>query len=154
LIGGFVQSYRPIPILLVEDNADDIEITRGAFRKSLVANELSVVRDGEEALEYLFHEGRYAEPGEARLPDLVLLDLNLPRINGIEVLQRIRAADHLAALPVIMLTSSQREEDIIASYRFGSNTYISKPVQFADFLKALEILGEYWIVLAKLPKAA
>ena len=88
------------------------------------------------------------------MPDLVLLDLNLPRINGLEVLQRIRSEDKFSALPVIMLTASQREEDIVASYKSGSNTYISKPVQFADFLSALEILGEYWIVVATLPKAA
>lgn len=149
-----MQQFSPIQILLVEDNPDDVQITRRAFHKLRMANDLSVVRDGEEALEFLFQEGRYAASSGARLPDLVLLDLNLPRLNGIEVLQRIRANESLAALPVIMLTSSQREEDILTSYKLGSNTYITKPVQFADFLKALETLGEYWIVVAKLPKAA
>ena len=149
-----MHQYRPIHILLVEDNPDDVEITRRAFSKSRVANELQVVRDGEEALEYLFRQGRYSDQTARHLPDLVLLDLNLPRVNGLEVLQRIRAHGSLSAVPVIMLTSSQREEDIIASYKSGSNTFISKPVVFADFLRALETLGEYWIVVAQLPKVA
>jgi two-component system response regulator len=149
-----MQQYRPIQILLVEDNADDIEITRRAFRKSRVANELSVARDGEEALEYLLGHGRYAGPKRPRIPDLVLLDINLPRVNGLEVLRRIRSSSEFSALPIIMLTSSQREEDVVTAYASGSNTYIPKPVQFDSFLRALEILGEYWIVLARLPQAA
>ena len=149
-----MNQFNPIHILLVEDNPDDIQITRRAFNKSRIANELHVVRDGEEALEYLLRSGRYAGQADLHTPDLVLLDLNLPRLNGMEVLQRIRSTDALAAIPVIMLTSSQREEDIFESYKSGSNTFISKPVEFSAFLRALEILGEYWIVVATLPKVA
>lgn len=144
--------YRALNILLVEDNADDIQITRRGFSKSSVANQLTVVRDGEEALEYLFHNGRYAGPGISLVPDIVLLDLNLPRLNGIEVLQRIRSTERLQVLPVIMLTSSQREEDIMESYKSGSNTFITKPVQFSAFVQALKTIGEYWTDLARLPR--
>lgn len=145
-----MDSYKPVKILLVEDNPDDVLITQRALAKSRVANELHVVRDGQEALEFLFAPG-----GDAvTRPDLILLDLNLPRVNGIEVLEQIRQSEDLAVIPVIMLTASDREEDIVRSYRLGSNTYIQKPVEFAKFLHALEVLGQYWIVIAKLPSAA
>jgi CheY-like chemotaxis protein len=145
-----VDSYKPVKILLVEDNPDDVLITQRALAKSRVANELHVVRDGQEALEFLFGAG-----GDAvSRPDLILLDLNLPRVNGIEVLEQIRQSEDLAVIPVIMLTASDREEDIVRSYRLGSNTYIQKPVEFAKFLHALDVLGQYWIVIAKLPSAA
>jgi CheY-like chemotaxis protein len=139
-----------VKILLVEDNPDDVLITQRALAKSRVANELHVVRDGQEALEFLFAPGDDA----VTRPDLILLDLNLPRVNGIEVLEQIRQSEDLAVIPVIMLTASDREEDIVRSYRLGSNTYIQKPVEFAKFLHALEVLGQYWIVIAKLPSAA
>jgi DNA-binding response OmpR family regulator len=116
-----------------------------------VANELYVVRDGQEALEYLFHTPD--DPDTPR-PDLILLDVNLPRVNGMEVLEQIRHDDDLAVIPVIMLTASDREEDVVKSYRLGSNTYIQKPVEFAKFLQALDVLGQYWIVIAKLPSVA
>ncbi|HEX5478645.1 MAG TPA: response regulator [Dehalococcoidia bacterium] len=145
-----MDSYKPVKILLVEDNPDDVLITQRALAKSRVANELHVVRDGQEALEFLFAPGDDA----VTRPDLILLDLNLPRVNGIEVLEQIRQSEDLAVIPVIMLTASDREEDIARSYRLGSNTYIQKPVEFAKFLHALEVLGQYWIVIAKLPSAA
>jgi two-component system response regulator len=148
--GGFT----PVQILLVEDNPDDVEITKRAFTKSRVANDLTIVRDGQEALDYLFGRGAYAHRGETQQPDLVLLDVNLPKMNGIEVLEKIRNSRELAILPVVMLTASAREEDIVKSYQLGSNTYIQKPVEFSKFVHALEILSEYWIVVAKLPQKA
>jgi CheY-like chemotaxis protein len=145
-----VENYKPVKILLVEDNPDDVLITRRALAKSRVANELYVVRDGQEALEYLLG----GDEADAPRPDLILLDVNLPRVNGMEVLERIRRDDDLAVIPVIMLTASDREEDVVKSYRLGSNTYIQKPVEFEKFLQALEVLGQYWIVIAKLPSVA
>jgi two-component system response regulator len=145
-----VDNYKPVKILLVEDNPDDVLITRRALAKSRVANELYVVRDGQEALEYLLSQ----DEGDTPRPDLILLDVNLPRVNGMEVLERIRRDDDLAVIPVIMLTASDREDDVVKSYRLGSNTYIQKPVEFEKFLQALDVLGQYWIVIAKLPSVA
>lgn len=145
-----MQSFKPVRILLVEDNPDDVEITQRALAKSRVANELHVVRDGQEALDFLFGKQDAAAPR----PDLILLDVNLPRVTGMEVLQQIRADEGLGMIPVIMLTASDREEDIVKSYRLGSNTYIQKPVEFEKFVQALDVLGRYWIVIAKLPPAA
>jgi DNA-binding response OmpR family regulator len=112
---------------------------------------LHVVRDGQEALDFLFRRNNHSQ---APRPDLILLDVNLPKATGMEVLEQIRADDDLVVIPVIMLTASDREEDIVRSYRLGSNTYIQKPVEFAKFLQALDVLGQYWIVIAKLPPAA
>lgn len=146
-----METYKPVKILLVEDNPDDVLITRRALARSRVANELYVVRDGREALDFL--SARPGDPDAPR-PDLILLDVNLPRVNGMEVLEHVRRDDELAVIPVIMLTASDREEDVVRSYRLGSNTYIQKPVEFAKFLQALDVLGEYWIVIAKLPSVA
>jgi CheY-like chemotaxis protein len=142
-----MRSFKPVQILLVEDNPDDILITQRALKTSRVANELHIARDGQEAIERLFGANRLR-------PDLILLDVNLPRANGMEVLAKIRSDDELGVIPVIMLTASDREEDIVNSYELGSNTYIQKPVEFEKFLHALNVLGEYWIVIAKLPPAA
>lgn len=147
-----MQNFKPVQILLVEDNPDDVAITRRALAKSRVANTLNVVRDGQEALDYLF--GRQGAPAGGPRPDLILLDVNLPRASGMEVLEQIRADAKLGMIPVIMLTASDREEDIVKSYTLGSNTYIQKPVEFDKFLHALDVLGQYWIVIAKLPPAA
>ncbi len=146
-----MQTFKPVQILLVEDNPDDVEITKRALARSRVANDLHVVRDGQEALDFVFQRGASAA---APRPDLILLDVNLPRVNGMEVLQAIRQDDRTTVIPVIMLTASDREEDVVKSYRLGSNTYIQKPVEFAKFLAALDVLGQYWIVIAKLPAAA
>ena len=145
-----MQAFKPVQILLVEDNPDDVEITKRALAKSRVANELHVVRDGQDALDFVFHRGEF---GAAQRPDLILLDVNLPRVNGMEVLQSIRTDERTSVIPVIMLTASDREEDVVKSYKLGSNTYIQKPVEFAKFLTALDVLGQYWIVIAKLPPA-
>ena len=141
---------KMVRILLVEDNPDDVDIARRALKKTLPAHELTVKRDGQEAVDYLIGDGGL-DGGPP--PDLILLDLNLPKVNGIEVLQRIKQDHKASRIPVIMLTASERDEDIAQSYKLGSNTYISKPVQYADFLHAIEVIAEYWLSLAKLPKA-
>lgn len=145
------QRFTPAEILLVEDNPDDVEITLRAFRKVHVDSRVHVVRDGQEALDLLFRKGEHSDRAEVARPDLILLDLNLPKVTGPEVLEKIRASDELSTMPVIVLTVSEREEDIQRSYELGANTYITKPVDFAKFVHATEILGEYWMVIARLP---
>jgi two-component system, response regulator len=132
-------------ILLVEDNPDDEELTRLAFQECKFANELVVARDGQEACDYLFASGKYA--GGTTLPQVILLDLKLPKVDGLEVLRRIRADESTRFLPVVMLTSSKQEQDMIASYTLGVNSYIQKPVDFNQFIDAVRQLGLYWLVL-------
>ncbi len=153
-MGQTMRRFRAIQVLIVEDNPDDVEITRRAFRKSQMASELLVARDGQEVIDLLV-EGR-PDPGMARTPrpDLVLLDINLPKVNGLEVLERIRASERLAAIPVVMLSASDRDEDVLRSYRLGANSYIQKPVSFDRFLETLTVLAEYWFEVATLPRAA
>ncbi|MEO5657479.1 MAG: response regulator [Nitrospiria bacterium] len=142
---------RPVTILLVEDNLQDIEITRRAFAKGRVKNDLIAVRDGEEALDYLYRRGRYQDPGTSPRPGMILLDLNLPKIGGMEVLQQIKKDDDLRTIPVIVLTVSEREQDIVNSYDLGVNTYIQKPVEFESFMRVVNTVHEYWILIATLP---
>ena len=134
-------------ILLVEDNPDDVELTRLAFEEANVANHLVVVRDGAEALDYLFARGRYASRDATALPSIVLLDLNLPKLDGREVLQAIRADAVTRDLPVIVLTTSAEPFDVEASYALGVNSYIQKPVDFEQFVWAVRQVGLYWLVL-------
>jgi len=143
-------ALAPFRILLVEDNPNDIEITRRALEKGQVKNELTIARDGQEAIDLLFG---HAE-ARASLPGLILLDLNLPRVDGREVLSRIKTDPELRRIPVIVLTTSTREEDVVRSYDLGVNTFISKPVRFEDFIKVVTAIQEYWIVIATLPPAA
>lgn len=140
-----------VTILLVEDNLQDIEITRRAFAKGRVKNDVAVVRDGEEALEYLFRRGRYQDPSSSPRPGMILLDLNLPKVGGLEVLQEIKKDQILRSIPVVVLTVSQREQDIVRSYDLGVNTYIQKPVEFDAFLRVVNAIQEYWILIATLP---
>ncbi len=133
-------------ILLVEDNPDDEALTVRALRHHNLANQITVVRDGAEALEFLFSEGAYAKRDLERLPAVVLLDLMLPKIGGLEVLQRLRSDDRTKFLPVVVLTSSDEERDVIDSYKFGANSYVRKPVEFDDFSAAVLQLGLYWIL--------
>ncbi len=135
-------------ILLVEDNLSDIELTKRAFKKSRITNKLVIARDGQEALDYLFVKCR-AEA--SRLPAVVLLDIKLPKIEGIEVLRRIRADEFTRRLPVVILTSSREDQDLVGCYNLGANSYISKPVDFNQFAEAVRQLGLYWLVLNEPP---
>jgi CheY-like chemotaxis protein len=140
-------------ILLVEDNPDDVDLTLRAFKKNNIANEVVVARDGVEALDYLYARGSDAGRDPARMPSVVLLDLKLPRVDGLEVLERIRADDRTKLLPVVILTSSKEEQDLIKGYSLGANSYIHKPVDFEQFMEAVLQLGLYWLVLNEGPPA-
>jgi len=133
-------------ILLVEDNQDDVELTLHAFNESHAANDIVVVRDGVEALEYLFATGAHAGRDRS-LPEVVLLDLKLPKLDGLEVLRRIRGDERTRRLPVVILTSSREEKDVVQSYDLGANSFVRKPVDFVEFLEAARQLGLYWLVL-------
>jgi CheY-like chemotaxis protein len=138
-------------ILLVEDNADDVELTRRAFEKSNIVNRLVVVSDGQEALDYLFAEGAYADRDATTMPNVLLLDLNLPKVTGLQVLRRLRADARTRLLPVVVLTTSKEERDMIDSYNFGANSYVRKPVDFVQFAEAAQHLGLYWLMLNEPP---
>jgi len=138
-------------ILLVEDNPSDIGLTRRALAKSHVANELVVAEDGQDALDYLFGSGQYAGRDVTQLPAVVLLDLKLPRVDGLEVLRRIRTETLTRRMPVVILTSSKEEQDLATSYDLGVNSYIRKPVDFEQFAQAIQTLGLYWLVLNEEP---
>ncbi len=133
-------------ILLVEDNPDDEELTLRALQKSNISNPVTVVRDGVEALDYLFARGPHAGR-DARMPQLVLLDLKLPKLDGLEVLRALRDDPRTKRLPIVILTSSAEEQDILAGYDLGANSYIRKPVDFTQFVEAVRQLGLYWLVL-------
>ena len=134
-------------ILLVEDNPSDVGLTQRALAKSRIANELVVVEDGQEALDYLFGQGPYAGREAGEVPALVLLDLKLPGVDGLEVLRQIRADPRTRRLPVVILTTSKEEQDVAQSYDLGANSYIRKPVDFTQFAQAVAHLGLYWLVL-------
>jgi two-component system, response regulator len=140
-------------ILLVEDNPDDAELTLRAFEKSKLVNKVVIARDGQEALEYLFATGAYAGRGKDEDPQVVLLDLKLPKLDGLNVLRRIRADERTKRVPVVILTSSNEERDLIASYDLGANSFVRKPVDFAEFIEASRHLGLYWLVLNQLPNS-
>src|SRR5579872_5150056 len=134
-------------ILLVEDNPDDEALTLRALKKNNIGNELVVAHDGAEALDYLFAEGQYAERDTQIMPQVILLDLQLPKVGGLEVLRRMRADQRTKRLPVVILTSSNEEQDRINGYDLGANSYVRKPVEFGDFIEAIRNLGLYWLVL-------
>ena len=133
-------------ILLVEDNPDDIELTLRAFRQNNILNTVIIAKDGAEALDYLTATGTYAGRDILDLPVVVLLDLKLPRIDGLEVLKRIRANEITRFLPIVILTSSNQEQDVVAGYKFGANSYVRKPVDFVNFIDAIKSLGLYWLI--------
>jgi two-component system response regulator len=139
------------PILLVEDSPDDVALTLRAFRKNRILNEVVVARDGVEALDYLFATGAYSDRDPTAVPAIVLLDLKLPRLDGLEVLRRLRADARTQLLRVIVLTSSKEETDVVRSYTHGANSYIRKPVDFDSFMSAVGQLGLYWLLLNETP---
>lgn len=138
------------PILLVEDNPKDLELTLLALEKTNLANEVVTVRDGKEALDYLFRQGAFAKRAQGN-PAVVLLDLKLPKVDGIEVLEKIKAEPSLQAVPVVMLTTSREEKDLMRSYKLGVNAFVVKPVAFKEFIDAIQDLGVFWAVLNEPP---
>lgn len=140
---------KPVEILLVEDNEGDIRLTQEAFRESKVCNQLHVVKDGVEAIAFLKKEGTHVN---AVRPDLILLDLNLPKRNGIEVLQEIKNDDKLKRIPVLVLTSSEADRDIVGSYNLHANCFITKPLDLNDFLQLVQAIEDFWLTIVKLPR--
>jgi CheY-like chemotaxis protein len=138
-------------ILLVEDSPDDVILTVRAFKKGTIVNELVVAEDGAEALDYLFGAGKYADRDTDARPELILLDLKMPRVDGLEVLRRIRADERTKLQPVVILTTSSEDRDRIESYKLGANSYIRKPVDFNKFVDAVQQLGHYWLALNEAP---
>ena len=145
-------TVEPIDILLVEDNPRDVELTLRALKKNKISNRIQVVRDGEQALEFLFATGAFANRATEVNPWVVLLDLMLPKVDGLEVLQRIKNDPKTQTIPVVVLTSSQEERDVVTSYNLGVNSYIVKPVDFEQFNEAMRTIGFYWLLLNQPPK--
>ncbi len=145
------ESWQPIQILLVEDNPGDVELTRQALERAKVANRLHVVSDGADAVDFIFRRGRFSDVPQ---PDIILLDLNLPKKDGRQVLSEIKADANLAKIPVVVLTTSQAEEDIHRAYQLHANCYITKPVDFKQFLRIITTIEEFWLSVVKLPKRA
>jgi two-component system response regulator len=139
-------------ILLIEDNPEDVEITMRAFQKHHLANKIHVVRDGEEALECLFSNGRYAVRNPCQNVRLILLDLKLPKVDGLEILQRCKTDPRTKHIPIVVLTSSREEQDLAKSYNYGVNSYVVKPVDFQQFSDAVRQLGLYWMLLNRVPE--
>jgi len=140
-----------VDILLVEDNPDDVELALHALRKENLANSIHVARDGEEALEFLFCQGPYAGRSFEQPPKLVLLDLKLPKVDGLEVLKRLKADERTKTIPIVILTSSKEERDLIKGYGLGANSYIQKPVDFEQFRETIKTVGLYWLVINQIP---
>lgn len=143
----------PVSILLVEDNPHDVELALHAFKTNKIANHVQVARDGAEALDFLFREGEFASLVDEPLPDIVLLDLKLPKVDGLEVLRRMKEDPVVRFVPVVVLTSSQQESDMVRSYDLGVNSYIVKPVDFDQFTEAVKTIGFYWLLLNERPNA-
>ena len=137
----------PVDILLVEDNPDDANLTRRALKKNNLANRLIIIEDGAEAVDFIFCQGKYHNRDSANLPKVILLDLKLPKLNGLEVLQKIRANPHTRGIPVVMVTSSREDPDIEKAYELGANSYVVKPVEFDAFVNAMSYLGFYWLLV-------
>ena len=142
--------HEPIHILMADDDADDRFLTKKALLKSRLANEVSFVEDGEELMDYLRYKGRYNKDNAPR-PDLILLDLNMPRKDGREALQEIKADPELRSIPVVVMTTSQQEQDILHTYDIGVNSFITKPVSFDELVKIMDVIGMYWFQIVKLP---
>jgi two-component system, response regulator len=144
-------SLDEIEILLVEDNPTDAELTMRALKRKNLINKLVWVKDGAEALDFLFAKGEYSDRNVDDLPKLILLDLRMPKVDGLEVLHEIKADDRTKSIPVVVLTSSKEDRDIVESYKLGVNSYVSKPVEFDEFIDAVSTMGFYWILINKPP---
>jgi CheY-like chemotaxis protein len=140
-----------LEILLVEDNPTDAELTTRALKRKNLANKLVWVKDGEEALDFIYAKGQFADRNQEDLPRLILLDLRMPKVDGLEVLKNIKANERTRRIPVVVLTSSQEDKDVVESYKLGVNSYVSKPVEFDDFIEAVSTLGLYWMLINKPP---
>ncbi|MFH1338399.1 MAG: response regulator [Candidatus Omnitrophota bacterium] len=138
---------RLIKILLVEDNPDDIQITQRALKEARIINKLWIVRDGQEALDFLYHRGKYQDTATSPKPGLILLDLNLPKVNGLDVLKEIKQNPDFKRIPIVVLTVSRRDEDIVKGYNYGCNSFIQKPLEFEKFVEAVKVIGLYWGLL-------
>ena len=144
---------KPVDILLVEDNPDHAELTIKALNQNNVLNEVYVVNDGQEALDFMYHQGKYADDKDFPRPGLILLDIRLPKVDGIEVLKQLKDDPQFKSIPVIMLTTSDRDEEIAKSYAGGANSYVVKPMDFEEFMKKVRELKLYWTITNSLPKA-
>ena len=142
----------PINILLVEDNEDHIELTKRALRENGLANDMFTVKDGQEALDFLYRKGEYSDKTKSPRPGLILLDVKMPKVDGFEVLRKIKSDPDLKLIPVIMLTTSSREEEIVKGYENGANSYVTKPVDFRDFVDRIKNIRLYWVLVNSLPK--
>lgn len=147
-----MQNFNEVEILLVEDNPNDAELTIRALKKHHLANNLVHVRDGAEALDFVFAKGKYSERNIKNGPKVVLLDLKLPKVDGLEVLRQTKSDERTKVIPVVILTSSKEEQDVVRSYQLGVNSYIMKPVDFDKFIKAVSELGLYWLLLNQPPR--
>jgi len=147
-----VKARGPFTILMADDDADDRHMTKEAFAESRLANDLRFVTDGEELLDYLKRRGRYADPDTSPRPGLILLDLNMPRKDGREALKEMKADPELRRIPIVVLTTSKAEEDILRSYDLGVNSYVTKPVTFKSLVELIKVLGQYWFEVVELPQ--
>ena len=143
---------KPVDILLVEDNEDHIELTLRALKNNNLINDIHVVKDGKEALDFAYHRGKYQDTEKYPRPGLILLDIHLPKVNGLEVLETLKKDPDLKSIPVIMLTTSSRDEEIVKSYAGGVNSYVTKPVDFEEFVKKIKYMKLYWTIVNSLPK--
>ena len=143
---------QPVEILLVEDNPADAEMTLRALRRNNLANKVHWVKDGEQALEFMFRTGAYAGRDPVTVPKLIMLDIKMPKVDGIEVLRRVKANEETRQVPVVVMTSSNEERDVVESYRLGVNSYIVKPVQFESFLETVANIGLYWVITNRVPQ--
>ena len=142
----------PINILLAEDNEDHIELTKRALRENGLANDMFIVKDGQEALDFLYRKGEYSDKTKSPRPGLILLDVKMPKVDGFEVLRKIKSDPDLKLIPVIMLTTSSREEEIVKGYENGANSYVTKPVDFREFVDRIKNIRLYWVLVNSLPK--